>query len=239
MEIDQEKLNMQVHNLPAVIMLECQLPDEIVSNLNEYLDEYKETAEKKSLAGTLVGQIHQGEQLLMDHKHPLLMDYYRFITLMGADYVNAFMDITGAQFESRTIDIDELWSVHSFEGDYNPIHDHGTKTLMGISTTCWTMVPEQIGKFGEIEKGNERNYSLYNASGACDGFLAFTYGRNEIMNTERLRPPQSITLQPKVGRQLMFPSWMQHMVYPFFGEGERRTVAANLNCWKTEELKND
>ena len=74
MEIDQEKLNMQVHNLPAVIMLECQLPDEIVSNLNEYLDEYKETAEKKSLAGTLVGQIHQGEQLLMDHKHPLLMD---------------------------------------------------------------------------------------------------------------------------------------------------------------------
>ena len=239
MEIDQEKLNMQVHNLPAVIMLECQLPDEIVSNLNEYLDEYKETAEKKSLAGTLVGQIHQGEQLLMDHTHPLLMDYYRFITAMGADYVNTFMNITGLQFEARTIDIDELWSVHSFEGDYNPIHDHGTKTLMGISTTCWTMVPEQIGKFGETQKDNESNYSLYNDSGACDGFLAFTYGRNEIMNTERLRPPQSITLQPKVGRQLMFPSWMQHMVYPFFGEGERRTVAANLNCWKTEELKND
>jgi len=21
------------------------------------------------------------------------------------------------------------------------------------------------------------------------------------------------------------------MVYPFFGKGERRTVAANLNCW--------
>ena len=239
MEIDQEKLNMQVHNLPAVIMLECQLPDEIVSNLNEYLDEYKETAEKKSLAGTLVGQIHQGEQLLMDHTHPLLMDYYRFITSMGANYVNTFMNITGSQFESRTIDIDELWSVHSFEGDYNPIHDHGTKTLMGISTTCWTMVPEQIGKFGETQKDNESNYSLYNDSGACDGFLAFTYGRNEIMNTERLRPPQSISLQPKVGRQLMFPSWMQHMVYPFFGEGERRTVAANLNCWKTEELKND
>ena len=235
MEIDQEKLNMQVHNLPAVIMLECQLPDEIVSNLNEYLDEYKETAEKKSLAGTLVGQIHQGEQLLMDHKHPLLMDYYHFITSMGANYVNTFMNITGLQFEARTIDIDELWSVHSFEGDYNPIHDHGTKTLMGISTTCWTMVPEQIGKLGEVNKNNENNYSLYNDSGACDGFLAFTYGRNEIMNSERLRPPQSITLQPKVGRQLMFPSWMQHMVYPFFGEGERRTVAANLNCWKQNE----
>jgi len=235
MEIDQEKLNMQVHNLPAVVMLECQLPDDIVSNLNEYLDEYKETAEKKSLAGTLVGQIHQGEQLLMDHQHPLLADYYRFITTMGVMYLESFMNITGARFEPITVDIDELWSVHSFEGDYNPIHDHGTKTLMGISTTCWTMVPEQIGKLGETGTGNAENYSLYNDSGACDGFLAFTYGRNEIMNTERLRPPQSITLQPKVGRQLMFPSWMQHMVYPFFGEGERRTVAANLNCWKQNE----
>ncbi len=218
-------------------MLECQLPDDIIDDLNEYLDEYKDTAEKKSLAGTLVGQIHQGEQLLMDHNHPILKDYYRFITTMGVIYLESFMNITGAKFDPITVDIDELWSVHSFEGDYNPIHDHGTKTLMGISTTCWTMVPEQIGKLGETGTGNSENYSLYNDSGACDGFLAFTYGRNEIMNTERLRPPQSISLQPKIGRQLMFPSWMQHMVYPFFGDGERRTVAANLNCWKQEELK--
>ena len=218
-------------------MMECQLPDDIIDDLNEYLDEYKDTAEKKSLAGTLVGQIHQGEQLLMDHNHPILKDYYRFITTMGVIYLESFMNITGAKFDPITVDIDELWSVHSFEGDYNPIHDHGTKTLMGISTTCWTLVPEQIGKLGETGTGNSENYSLYNDSGACDGFLAFTYGRNEIMNTERLRPPQSISLQPKIGRQLMFPSWMQHMVYPFFGEGERRTVAANLNCWKQEDLK--
>ena len=237
MDLDFEKMKLQVHNLPAVVMMECQLPDDIIDDLNEYLDEYKDTAEKKSLAGTLVGQIHQGEQLLMDHNHPILKDYYRFITTMGVIYLESFMNITGAKFDPITVDIDELWSVHSFEGDYNPIHDHGTKTLMGISTTCWTLVPEQIGKLGETGTGNSENYSLYNDSGACDGFLAFTYGRNEIMNTERLRPPQSITLQPKIGRQLMFPSWMQHMVYPFFGEGERRTVAANLNCWKQEELK--
>ena len=237
MDLDFEKMKLQVHNLPAAVMMECQLPDDIIDDLNEYLDEYKDTAEKKSLAGTLVGQIHQGEQLLMDHNHPILKDYYRFITTMGVIYFESFMNITGAKFDPITVDIDELWSVHSFEGDYNPIHDHGTKTLMGISTTCWTLVPEQIGKLGETGTGNSENYSLYNDSGACDGFLAFTYGRNEIMNTERLRPPQSISLQPKIGRQLMFPSWMQHMVYPFFGEGERRTVAANLNCWKQEDLK--
>ena len=233
MDLDLEKMNMQIHNLPAMVMLECQLPEKLVNDLNEYLDDYREKPEKKSLAGTLVGQIHRGEQLLMDHTHEKLKDYYKFLTAMGVTYLHAFGNVTGIRHENRIIDIDELWSVHSYEGDYNPIHDHGTKTIMGISTTTWTKVPKQIGKKGNAQQ-NPKDFSLYNDSGACDGFLAFTYGRNEIMNTEKLRPPQSISLQPIVGRQLMFPSWMQHMVYPFFGEGERRTVAANLNCWQTE-----
>ena len=232
-DINIEDIALKVHNLPAVVMLECELPDEIVDSLNEYLDEYKEQEDRKTLSHTLVGQIHQGEQLLMDHKDPRLVEYYEFITAMGVIYLDAYANVTGTKHTGRSIDIDELWSVHSYEGDYNPIHDHGTKTLMGISTTTWTKVPEQIGKKGEPELSSD--YTLYGDSGACDGFLAFTYGRNEIMNSERLRPPQSASIQPKVGRQLMFPSWLQHMVYPFFGEGERRTVAANLNCWPQNE----
>ena len=228
-------IDLQVHNLPAVIMLECSLSSSIVDSLNEYLDELKEKEDKKSLSHTLVGQIHQGEQLLMDHKDPRLVEYYEFITELGVTYLDAYANATGTKHTGRIIDIDELWSVHSYEGDYNPVHDHGTKTLMGISTTTWTKVPEQIGKQGEPEVSSE--YTLYGDSGACDGFLAFTYGRNEIMNSERLRPPQSVSICPKVGRQLMFPSWLQHMVYPFFGEGERRTVAANLNCWPQESYK--
>ena len=231
MEIDVEELKLQVHNLPAVIMMECQLPQKLIDDLNNFLDIYKKDKNRKSLSHTLVGQIHQGEQLLMDHKDDLLEDYYKFITSMGVSYLEAFGNKTGYHFKNKIVDIDELWSVHSYEGDYNPIHDHGTKTLTGISTTTWTKVPKQIGKLGEHEQSHDGLYSLYNDSGACDGFLAFTYGRNEIMNVQRLRPPQSISLQPKVGRQLIFPSWMQHMVYPFFGKGERRTVAANLNVW--------
>ena len=37
-----EDINLQVHNLPAVVMLECQLPEKLINDLNEYLDEYKE-----------------------------------------------------------------------------------------------------------------------------------------------------------------------------------------------------
>ena len=224
-----EDINLKVRNLSAAVLLECQIPEKIITDLNNYLDQYRKRKDKKSHAHTLVGQIHQGEQLLMDHNDALLKDYYKFITTMGVTYLESFGNLTGRHFNNKIVDIDELWSVHSYEGDYNPIHDHGTKTITGISTTTWTKVPKQIGK-------NEDSYSLKNDSGACDGFLVFTYGRNDqLMNAQRLRPPQSISIQPIVGRQLIFPSWMQHMVYPFFGKGERRTVAANLNVWDVEQ----
>ena len=227
-----EDIKIQVHSLPAVVMLEAQLPEEIIDSLNNYLDKLYKDKKRKSLAGTLVGQIHRGQQLLMDHKDPVLEEYYKFITNMAVNYLDVYNNIVGTKHTGKIIDIDELWSVHSYEGDYNPIHDHGTKTLMGISTTAWTKVPKQIGKKGENPL---ESYDLYNSSGACDGFLAFNYGRNSLMDAERLRPSQSVVMQPKVGRQLMFPSWLQHMVYPFFGKGERRTVAANLNCFNKEE----
>ena len=44
-----------------------------------------------------------------------------------------------------------------------------------------------------------------------------------------------VVMKPEVGKFFMFPSWLQHSVYPFEGEGERRTVAANLNVWQVNE----
>jgi len=35
--------------------------------------------------------------------------------------------------------------------------------------------------------------------------------------------------KPKVGSLLIFPNWLKHAVMPFYGEGERRTLAANAN----------
>jgi len=50
MESTVEEVNIAVHNLPAVIMLEVFLPTKLVDDLNTYLDEYRKTADKKSLA---------------------------------------------------------------------------------------------------------------------------------------------------------------------------------------------
>ena len=222
-----------VHNMASVFVMQTEMPINMVNDINDYLDEYKEDENKKSLADTLVGQIYQGEQLLMDNADPRLKEYTDFVCGLGADYINFFTQQTVTKLKApKAVAIDETWSVHSYEGDYNPIHDHGTKTIMGISTTGWTKVPQQI--LDQPVAGSPE-YSLYNTSGVCDGYIAFNYGLNQLMDTDRLRPPQSFVMQPEVGKLLVFPSWLQHMVYPFKGEGERRTIASNLNCWDVSQ----
>jgi len=223
----------ELHTLPSVFLLEAWMPDGMVTGLNTYLDELMEQEDRVSNAGTLVGQIGHGQQLTMDHTDERLAEYCQMSSILAIDYLKHFNNITGNQATSdRQIGIDELWSVHSYERDYNPIHDHGTKTITGISCTSWTKVPQQI--LDQPTAGSPE-YSLYNASGNADGCLAFNYGINSLIDVERLRPPQSFVIKPEVGKFLMFPSWLQHMVYPFEGEGERRTVAANLNVWNVQD----
>jgi hypothetical protein len=221
----------QIHNMPAVYVLETTMPQKMIDDVNEYMDEYRESKHKESLAKTLVGQIHKGEQLLLDHNDKRLLEYNHFICNLGAEYINNFARSGNSLKCSKRVEIDETWSVHSYDGDYNPIHDHGTKTIMGISTTAWTKVPPQIGAKATA---NTPTYSLYNESGHSDGCISFQYGQVSVIDSDRLKPAQSFVMTPEVGKLLIFPSWLQHMVYPFKGEGERRTIASNLNCWDVQ-----
>ena len=222
----------QIHNMPAVYVLETQMPQQMVDDVNDYMDEYRQDKNKESLAKTLVGQINKGEQLLLDHNDKRMVEYNNFICSLGAEYINHFAASGNSIKGDKQVQIDETWSVHSYDGDYNPIHDHGTKTLMGISTTAWTKVPPQIGAKATA---NSPTYSLYNESGHSDGCIAFQYGQVSVIDSERLKPAHSFVMTPEVGKLLIFPSWLQHMVYPFKGEGERRTIASNLNCWDVQK----
>ena len=220
------------HSMPSVFIVEHDVSSEMVTNLNLYLDKYLKQKKRKSLASTLVGQIQHGQQLLMDHEDEKLVEFSNMLCGLGAHYINEFSKATGATFQSnKQVAMDELWSVHSYERDYNPIHSHGTKTMMGISATMWTKVPQQIL---DLPTAGTPNYSLYNSSGHSDGCLAFSYGKNHVTDVETVTPPQSFVIRPEVGKLYLFPSWLQHMVYPFQGKGERRTVAANLNCWDVQ-----
>ena len=68
-----------VYSLPAALMLQHKLDEQVVTALNDYLDDLRSNEERKSAADSLVGQIHHGEQLQMDVSHP---DLARFIKIV-------------------------------------------------------------------------------------------------------------------------------------------------------------
>ena len=228
------QIEYELFTLPAALMLQHRLPHQVGTTLNDYLDTLRQNKQRESAGSSLVGQIHQGEQLVMDYEDVKLIPFTRIVESLAAAYLRHFVEQTKSPLRAKRISMDKLWSVHSFEGDYNPIHDHTTAAPMGISFTTWTMVPEQI-----MQSSDER-VDLYDSSGAIDGYINFIYGLNQVSDPERLRPSQSRYIMPEPGKLLLFPSWMQHTVYPFFGQGERRTVAGNLNCFDLtqEEIKN-
>ena len=224
------ELTLKFSAAPAVLFLETQLPIRAVKDLNKYLDE-RHNKGAESFAGKLVGQISHGEQLKIDHTDPLVDPFTKIVANMSQSYLGQFSRMIGVKPLQRIPHVHSLWSVHSYERDYNPVHDHGTDTIMGLSFTTWTKIPKQI-----LDKDDYDSSKLVEASGIADGFLQFHFGQTSSRGLEELRPPFSRMVKPEVGKLIMFPSWCQHCVYPFEGKGERRTVAGNLNMFPTDAV---
>jgi hypothetical protein len=224
------ELTLKFSAAPAVLFLETQLPIRAVKDLNKYLDA-RHNKGAESFAGKLVGQISHGEQLKIDHTDPLVDPFTKIVANMSQSYLGQFSRMIGVEPLQRIPHVHSLWSVHSYERDYNPVHDHGTDTIMGLSFTTWTKIPKQI-----LDKDDYDSSKLVEASGIADGFLQFHFGQTSSRGLEELRPPFSRMVKPEVGKLIMFPSWCQHCVYPFEGKGERRTVAGNLNMFPTDAV---
>ena len=98
-----------------------------------------------------------------------------------------------------------------------------------MSGFLWLKVPEAI------ESLREQPETLSNASGAVDGFTHLIWGTHSRKDTLQLRGQTEDYVKPIVGTMLVFPNWLKHQVLPFFGEGERRSMAMNWNVHDSEQ----
>ena len=122
----------------------------------------------------------------------------------------------------------EAWTVHSYEGDYNPLHAHGCQTPAGLSMIMYLKVPKCIEEKPPVIK-------LHEATGDIDGHTGLITSTNTIHDVYRLKLDAQEYIKPKKGFMIIFPNWLQHCVMPFFGDGERRTMSANFNIRDSKE----
>ena len=206
----------------AVHMMKVEIPLEAIDELNTHIDEN----DIEDFSQNLVGQINRNE-LSSQRRFGTDDDAGKaFASVLEKLAVTYMRNVTTEDYDAK---VNDAWTVHSYEGDYNPLHDHGTETPIGLSCIMYMKVPEQIAN---IPNPAEEFDGLNSSSGAVDGFTYFTWGTNGMRDVNMLRPATEEYVKPEVGTLIMFPSWLRHSVNPFFGEGERRTFSANINIMK-------
>jgi len=234
-------ISVAMRNKLAVNIMRAEIPLNVIDELNEHIDEVIVPA-RQDLSGGLVGQINQNEksgQWLFPHNDAGVGEQFAdILNKLGKEYIKQTLGqlyLPDGRYKEVKTDIQTMWTVHSYAGDYNPLHDHGTRSFMGLSCILFLKVPPQIESIDlppedRVAAGDTPGFQgLNGASGAVDGFTYLCWGINGMRDVNMLRPIQEEYVKPEVGTMIMFPAWLRHAVMPFSGEGERRTFSANLN----------
>ena len=235
-------ISVAMRNKLAVNIMRVEIPLNVIDELNEHIDDAIVPA-GRDLSGQLVGQISQSEysaQWLFPHNDGGVgEEFAKIINNLSKEYIKQTLDEIHFEDADSTkkirTDVQTMWTVHSYAGDYNPLHDHGTRSFMGLSCILYLKVPPQIESIGlpsaeMVASGLTPGFQgLNGASGAVDGFTYLCWGANGMRDVNMLRPIQEEYVKPEVGTMIIFPAWLRHAVMPFSGEGERRTFSANVN----------
>ena len=79
-----------------------------------------------------------------------------------------------------------------------------------IWTSQYLKLPDDFGSSIQSEKQVNVN-----------GKINFVHGTRQFLSNS------IISQKPEVGKIFIFPNYLMHSVYPFYGEGERRSVSFN------------
>ena len=207
------------------LLMEFTMPQEYIDKLNAYGDKISSDdnkSKKLDFSNRLVGNVKQ-EHIIEDHiwQEKISDEVPSFFQWVGG-CVNIYIQTVlkknrhGEVYKAtetekqimekgiKTLKVLSSWFVNSVAGDFNPIHQHEGR----ISAAGWLMMPESI------QQDKEKEYA---------GWIEFMYGENlNLLNNKH-------AVKPEVGQIFMFPSWLQHSVYPFRGDGIRRSISFNLD----------
>ena len=180
------------------------IPEDIVKNLNKYIDETIANKEKTKIlnAGNgLAGDVTQEFKLEKE-----FVSKIGWMTFLGKSVQKWIKVMQGKDI--KTFNLISSWVVRQFKDEYNPIHWHAGH----ISGAGFLKVPDTLGK--HVQDKENVDY--------LGGQLTLIHGSRQFLSNSKLQ------ITPKVGDFYFFPNYLMHSVYPFKGtDKERRSISFN------------
>ena len=208
---------------PAI--LERQVPQKFIDIVNRVGDEVLSDQTKSrewDFSENLVGKVSKEVQIPIVDKaeKKYCLDYMKESCLLflqemlKKNRTYEWNKLTGVGTSQNlypspeNIHLANSWIVSQYKGEYNPWHKHSGN----FSAVMYLKIPEGMNKF--MEKEYDDHYP-------CSGLIQFMYGESQDFRSDTL------TCLPEVGKMYLIPSWLKHSVYPFYCEGERRSLSFN------------
>ena len=214
------------HRPFSPLILETTVPKDFINIINKIGDEVLSDENKSAQwdwSNHLVGKVHKEIQIPISNKED--SDYCKDVIKLGCvTYLKqmirdkrAFISNSvilhnnqggSSNVKEDNINISQTWIVSQYKGEYNPWHQHSGN----VSGVIYLKIPKDMDKF--YEKELEDHYP-------CSGMIQFMHGEKQSLRSDTL------TFKPEVGKMLLFPSWLKHSVFPFYVDGERRSMSFN------------
>lgn len=218
-----KKKQSKFHEVFSPTILETQVPDRFVNIINRVGDNVLSNSmsiAKWDWSHKLVGKVSSEVQIPIsdrDEKEFLFrimrekcLEYLNYIISKNRAYLWYKMAGRDTKPTVDNIHLVHSWIVSQYAGEYNPYHHHGGD----ISAVVYLKIPD--GMEEELKKEYEDHYP-------SNGLIEFMYGENQDMRSDNVK------FKPEVGTMLLFPSYLKHFVYPFYCDGERRSMSFNAH----------
>ena len=195
---NEDKLNIIRPFGPAIGS--TNIPKTLIDKINNFIDEVikdKNKSKKFDWGKYLAGQVTQEIKLPKEIIDGELLNFLRESTKA---FVESLMDKKVTKFQ-----LISCWVVRQFQNEYNPIHWHNGH----VSGAGFLKLPNN---FGASKQEKDKN---------AHGRISFTHGTRQFLSMS------TITRKPEIGKFYLFPNYLMHSVYPFYGEGERRSISFN------------
>ena len=187
-------------------IFKTRLSDELVNSINERMDLEIKNKQTVSAIPILSGKI-KGE-----YRTPWVLDIDKDNEIV--DIVKNCLDNSNKDevFNKVTFHGDNIWINDQLENEYQTVHKHSGHSITGVSTILYLRVPDLGPEFTHTDKPtNGRTTFIGNVGGQF------------VVDT--------VTIDPVVGDFYVFPYDMKHVVYPFRGNGVRRSLSANFDVF--------
>mgnify|MGYP003639620905 FL=1 len=201
-------------NLPNIGAVEGKLPEEIIKNFWELIEEAKKKPDdmKNELAGNIKSSIR------LDASSDLLKN---FMEDALPKFIDKYLKSFGLPEKRKSKEGDQwnlksLWVNFQKKHEFNPPHDHDGS----FSFVIWMKIPTSFEEQRKLPIAVDSN---------SDRLISnFTFIYTDILGNIR---NFSYNMEKEAeGYLVMFPSRLLHQVFPFYkSTGERISISGNLD----------